>query len=112
MPKKDCDACTEAKQSQKPFSRSTEWTNKSGELTHVDLWGKYDITSINSNQYYIILVDDATCYITMDFLKKKDKAAQKVIEYLLHLKTHGKPLKAIRMDHVKEFVNDTLKTWC
>jgi hypothetical protein len=47
----------------------------------------------------------------MDFLKKKDEAAQKVIEYLLHLKTHRKTLKMIRMDCGKEFVNETLKTW-
>jgi hypothetical protein len=111
-PKTDCVACTEAKQSQKPFSKSTDRTTAPGELTHIDLWGKYDVTSINGNQYYIVLVDDAARYTTIDFLKKKDEVAQKVIKYLLHLKTHGKCPKAIRMDRGKEFINETLKTWC
>jgi hypothetical protein len=77
MPKPDCVACTEAKQSQEPFSKSTDRTTEPGELTHIDLWGKYDITSINGNQYYIVLVDDAARYTSIDFLKKKDEAAQK-----------------------------------
>jgi hypothetical protein len=58
------------------------------------------------------LVDDAARYISINFLKKKDEVAQKVIEYLLHLKTHGKFPKAIRMDHSKEIINETLGTWC
>jgi hypothetical protein len=85
-PKKDCITCTEAKQSQESFNKSTDRKSEPGKLTHIDLWRKYNITSINSNQYYIVLIDD---YITIDFLKKKDEAAQKVIEYLLHLKMHG-----------------------
>ena len=42
-----------------------------GEITHIDLWGKYDITLIKGNQYYLLLIDDATRYMILKFLKAK-----------------------------------------
>ena len=110
--KPDCIACTESKQTVEPFGKPTERKTEPGELTHIDLWGKYSITSINGNNYYILFVNDAERFSTTEFLKGKDKAAQKVKEYLTHLKTQGKMPKAIRVDRGKEFVNDELKTWC
>lgn len=58
-PKLDCIACTEAKQHEEPFNKSTKRETKLGELTHIDLWGKYPVCSIQENQYYIVFVDDA-----------------------------------------------------
>jgi hypothetical protein len=71
MDKPDCIACTEAKMSQAPYGLIKEKLSKLGELTHVDLWGKYDIESIYSNSYYLLLIDDASCYTTVKFLKTK-----------------------------------------
>ena len=65
---------------------------------HMDLWGKYDTASINGNRYYLLMVDDAICHTTVEFLKNKSKAAQKVIEYLTYLKTQNKMPHAIQMD--------------
>jgi GAG-pre-integrase domain len=58
-PKPDCIACTEAKQSVEPFNAVSHRTTEPGELTHMDLWGKYDVTSIHGHQYYILFVDDS-----------------------------------------------------
>ena len=110
--KPDCIACTESKQTMEPFSKSTEWKTEPGKLTHIDLWGKYSIISINGNNYYILFVNDAERFSTTEFLKQKREAPQKVKEYLTHLKTQGRKPKAIRVDQGKEFVNDDLKTWC
>ena len=51
--KPDCEVCVQAKQSVKPFEGILDRKSKPGELTHIDLWGKYDIASINGHQYYI-----------------------------------------------------------
>jgi transposase InsO family protein len=83
-----------------------------GELTHINLWGKYDMKSINGNQYYLKFIDDTRRYTIVNFLKRKDEAAQGVVEYLMHLKMQGKFPKAIRIDSGKEFVNEMLKAWC
>src|SRR6266567_5094581 len=110
--KPDCIACTESKQTVEPFGKITERKTEPGELTHIDLWGKYSVTSINGNYYYILFIDNAERFSTTEFLKGKGEAAQKVKEYLMHLKTQGKMPKAICVDQGKEFINDELKTWC
>ena len=110
--KPDCVACTEAKQHIETFPKSTTRQTEAGELTHIDLWGKYAVKSIHGNQYYLLFVDDAKRYITATCLKEKTDAAQGVIDYLQHLLTQGRNPKAIQIDGGKEFVNETLKKWC
>lgn len=41
-PKPDCVTCTEAKQSVEPFGPHSDRKTKPGDLTHIDLWGKFD----------------------------------------------------------------------
>lgn len=73
-PKPDCVTCMEAKQTEEPYNKHVERQTKLGELTHMDLWGKYEIRSINGHQYYILFVDDASRYMTTHFLKGKNEA--------------------------------------
>ena len=111
-PKPDCIACTEAKQHVKPFPKSSIRKTEAGELTHIDLWGKYLIRSINGHQYYLLLVDDAKRFATVECIKQKLDAAQAVINYLAHLKTQGRNLKGIQIDCGKEFIKGKLENWC
>jgi len=76
------------------------------------VWGRYEIASINGHQYFILFVDDTTRYISVNFLKRKDDAVQAVKDYLTYLVTHGKSPHAIHTDQGKEFINETLKSWC
>src|SRR5260370_9313894 len=112
-PTLDCIACTEAKQSRKPYAKQTETRSQNkGELTHMDLWGKYDILSIAGHQYYLLLIDDATRYTTLYFLKGKHEAARCIKEYMTHMHIRGTPTHAIRVDCGSEFVNKDLQDWC
>ena len=108
----DCIACTESKQMVQPFGKNTERKSKSGDLTHIDLWGKYSIPSINENQYYILFVDDSNKFSTTKFLKQKSEATQHVKGYITYLKTHEKHPKVIWIDRGREFINKDLKMWC
>ena len=112
MPKPDCVVCTEAKQNVEPFPKVTNRNTQTGDLTHIDLWGKYAIRSINGNQYYIVLVDDAPRYMMVKFLKEKNQVSQAVMNYLTYLKVQGHKLKAIQIDQGKELVNEKLEQWC
>src|SRR6266436_6007296 len=78
----------------------------------MDLWGKYDVTSISGHQYYLLLVDDATCFVTVYFLKGKHEAAQYVKDYLTHLHVRGIPTHGIHVDCGTEFINKDLQNWC
>jgi len=57
--KPDCIACTEAKLSKSPYGLIIKKFTKPGELTHVDLWGPYDIQSIHGNSHFLLMIDDA-----------------------------------------------------
>jgi len=82
-----------------------------GELTHIDVWGKYSVSSINGFQYYLLMVDDASQYVTVEFLKSKDQATQKVKNYFTHLEVQGRTPKVIRIDHGCKFINNSLLEW-
>ena len=47
--KPDCMTCTEAKMTELPYPKSQRRYETPGILTHMDVWGKYDITSINGH---------------------------------------------------------------
>ena len=72
-PKPDCVACTEAKQSVEPFDQHLKKTTEIGDLTHMDLWGRYDTASITYWWWMILLG------MLSEFLKKKSDAVDKVI---------------------------------
>jgi Integrase core domain len=110
--KPDCVACTEAKLTVKPYGPSGKSFTKPGKLTHVDLWGKYDKASIHGNSYYLLLVDNASRFTSVEFLKLKHQAVQFIKNYMTHLMACGMLPCAICMDRGTEFVNEYLQTWC
>jgi len=112
-PMPDCTSCIEAKQSVKPYAKRSKnaCTNK-GEIMHMDLWGKYNVISINGHQYYLVLVDDMMRYMTIYFLKGKHEAAQQIKNYLTHLHTHRINTHVIHINQGTEFINKDLQEWC
>ena len=42
-----------------------------------DPWGKYDVTFVQDNHSYLLMVDDAARCRTDEFLETEDQAAQK-----------------------------------
>jgi len=108
MPKPDCIACVQGKLHTRPFDPATHNPTQIGKLTHIDLWEKYGTASIHGNRYFVLMVDDASQHITVQFLKRKSHTAQKVIEYMAYLKAQGKSPCGIRVNCRSEFVNKTL----
>ena len=78
----------------------------------MDLWGKYPIQSINGNAYYLVMVDDTSRFTTVEFLKSKAYAVDKIKNYLAYLTAHGRSPCAIHMDCGSEFINQPLTSWC
>ena len=111
-PKPDCIACTEAKQHVETFPKMATRSTEPGELTHIDLWGKYAIKSINGNQYYLLFVDNAKQFTTVQCLKEKSDSTQGVMNYLPHLIVQNRKPKGIQIDCGKEFMNNKLERWC
>ena len=96
----------------KAFPPTTTRIDAIEHLTHIDLWGKYPVQSINRNQYYILMIDDKSRYTTIRFLKQKSQATQHVQNYITQLNVRGYNTYAIRVDRGTKFLNNALKTWC
>ena len=96
---------------QKPYPSTATHTTTIGALTHIDLWGKYDIKLPNKNQYYILFVDNYSRYVTVHFLKAKSDASKHVCDYLTYMNTRQHFPLAICINRGTEFINDALNTW-
>jgi hypothetical protein len=94
-----------------PYGPATNKPMEIGELTHLDLWGKYDTASINGNCYFVLIIDDSSRHITMQSIKKKSHVAQQVIDYLAYLKARHRTPLDIHVNHSSEFINETLSKY-
>jgi hypothetical protein len=111
-PQYDCEACVQAKQHVAPFPKaSVGILTKPGEVTHMDLWKKYPVQSINSYQYFHSFLDDSTCQPCITLLKHISEATQAIKDYVTHLQARGMQPNMFRCDQGVEFVNDNLKNW-
>jgi hypothetical protein len=82
-----------------------------GELTHLDMWGKFPVESIEKTHYFLGLIDDHTQYVTIEGLFQKQDTVRKVKDYITSLKTHGKNLCTIHCDEGSEFLTGDLIDW-
>ena len=84
-PMDTCDACIQAKQTCAPFPRHAEHRARNvGELMHTDLWEARTIGH-NGAKYFLSFVDDHSHCVAIEFLKTKDKTANKVKGYVVYL---------------------------
>src|SRR6267142_1320688 len=58
------------------------------------------------------MIDDATRYTSLAFLKTKDQAGDKLKQYITHLLTHDKIPCMLCLDKGLEFLNANLQDWC
>ena len=56
------------------------------------------------------MVDDATWYVTICFLKVKHEASQQIKNYLAYLQVCSVAMHAIHVDRRTEFINKDLQT--
>ena len=111
----DCEACIQAKQTRAPFQQKTGEDKQTipGTLTHSDVWGPIDVESIGGSKYFITFIDDCTRRCTVEFMKHKSEAPEKLKQYVSKLRNqYDKKPTAIRIDNGREYINDNLVSWC
>ena len=88
-PETPCKPCLLAKAKKKPLptSRSGNRATKFGELVYSDVWGPATTRTIGHAEYYVIFVDDAKRWITVDLMRKKSEVFDNYKAYEAWLKT-------------------------
>ena len=58
----DCTSCQLGKQLALPFNNSESIYNSIFELIHSDVWGPSLVASIGGSRYFVVFIDDYSCY--------------------------------------------------
>ena len=58
----DCVSCQLGKQPTLPFNTSELISTDIFDLIHSDIWGFSSVSSIGRSQYFVVFVDDYSCY--------------------------------------------------
>ena len=109
-----CDGCTLGKQHRTPFPQVSNFRAGTGlELVHADLCGQISPITPGGCSYFLLVVDDFSRYMWVEFLKTKDQA----LDYFKKIKLraevdHGSKLKALRTDRGGEFVSNLFSAFC
>ena len=111
---KDCDACTQAKQTRVPFPKqATSRSQNPGELIHTDVWDLAQTTSWSGMRYNITFIDDCTRYCVCTQLKNKSEAPQKLQQYIVLIQRQYNYIsKRICFDKGGEYLSKEFRTWC
>ena len=56
-----------------PFNNSESISNSIFELIHSDVWGPSPVASIGESQYFVIFIDDYSCYSWIFSMKSHSK---------------------------------------
>jgi hypothetical protein len=108
-----CVTCTQGKLSSTPHPPSTSRASAPLELVHMDLCGKVDPPTRHRQSYFLTIVDDFSRYSAVLLLpKKSDTTAAFQAWAKLATNKLNMPLKAIRTDGGREFLNHSMATWC
>ena len=65
----DCLSCQLAKQPTLRFNTSTSISHAPFDLIHFDIWGPSPNTTIGASKYFVIFVDDFTCFTWLFLMK-------------------------------------------
>ena len=73
-----CEACMMGKQQRKAFPHeSGYWAKAPLELVHADLSGRAPTQALGGCDYYILIIDDYSRYMWVNFLRDKSEALGK-----------------------------------
>ena len=102
-----CEGCVLGKHPQEKFDKGkSQRVFTPLDLIHNDLMGPFLHPSINKARFFLIFVDDFSCFTWIYFLRKKSEVFQhlKYFKALVEIQS-GKKIKVLRTDNGGEYVN-------
>ena len=102
-----CDTCAQSNARNVAPAPTNQRSSVAFDLVHSDLAGPFSVQSIGGSLYYMTIIDDATRYAHIYFLKRKSDAVQYLKEFsaLIHNRTGCYP-HIIKSDRGGEYVNN------
>lgn len=109
-----CDGCALGKQCRHPFPQVANYrANSPLDLIHADLCGQIKPKTLGGKSYFLLLVDDYSRYMWVEFLTTKDEAFKCFKKVKVLAETEGRcRLRAFRSDRDGEFNSIEFKEYC
>lgn len=84
-----------------------------GPFTTIESGRKVACTSFNGKNYFLVIVDEFSRYVTVITLKNKKEVASFIIKTINYLETQtDKKVKRLHSDGGTEFMNETMEKFC
>ena len=100
----DCVSCQLGKQLVLPFNTSESMSTNIFDLIHSNVWGPSSIFSIGRSQYFVIFVDDCSCYSCIFHMKYYSELLQVYSNFVKMVETQfSKHIKIFRSDNALEY---------
>lgn len=109
-----CEAYTMGKSRKQRFLKAMHNTKGILDYVHSDLWGSPNVTpSLSGSKYFLTFIDDFSRKVWIFFLRTKDEAFQKFVEWKALVENQtGKRLKCLCTDNGSEFCNHLFDKVC
>jgi len=100
-----CDSCLAEKQRRLSFPKAAKYHAANAlELVHGDLYGPIMPATNGGQRYFLLLMDDCSCYMWLQLLTIKDEVAEAIKKLKTLVDTEsGKKLRALQTDRGGEF---------
>lgn len=107
----DCETCIQAKKTRGTFKEThRNRAKRILDLIHVDLIGPMKPKSLGGNEDVLVIIDDHSRRVTVEFMKSKDKTEQRLINFIKRAENEiGRRVRAMRSDNGGEFMSNNLR---
>ena len=109
-----CDSCLAEKQRRLPFPKAAKYHVKDAlKLIHGDLCGPITPATNGGRWYFLLLVDDCSCYMWLQLLMMKDEVVVAIKKFKTRAEAKSsKKLRVLRTDPGDEFISVEFAAYC
>ena len=87
-----------------PFNTNKSMFTDIFDLIHSDVWGPSSVSSIGGSRYFVVFVDDYSCYNWIFHMKHRSKLLQVYSNFAKMVETQfSKRIKIFRSDNALEY---------
>ena len=100
----DCTSCQLGKQPTLSFNNSESISNSIFELIHFDVWGPFPVASIDGSRYFVVFIDDYSCYSWIFPMKSHSEILTIYSNFAKMVETQfSKRIKTFRSNNALEY---------
>ena len=100
----DCVSCQLGKQPALPFNTSELISTNIFDLIHFNVWGPSTVSSIGGSRYFVVFIDDYSCYSWIFHMKNRSELLQVYSNFAKMVETQfSKRIKIFLSDNALEY---------